>query len=157
VRVALDDIDRVILERMTEDARTSFRGIARDLGVSPDTVIGRYRRMEERGLIRGSTTVFDPVKLGYQGMVAFHIDMDPSSPDGEGDSRRVLETLIKLPNIIVVTRTVGDHDLLALGVIFGVGHLVELSGEIGGIPGVKDLQVSIWETGREISPKFFII
>ncbi len=151
----LDDIDRFIIERMTDDARVSFRGLARELGVSPDTVIGRYRRMEERGLIRGSTTVFDPVKLGYQGMAAFHIDMDPSSPDG--GSRRVLEKLIKLPNIIVATRTVGDHDLLALGVIFGVGHLVELSGEIGGIPGVKDLQVSIWETGREISPRFFII
>ncbi len=151
----LDDIDKFILERMTENARTSFRGIARDLGVSPDTVIGRYRRMEERGLIRGSTTVFDPAQLGYQGMVAFHIDMDPSSPDGV--SREVLENLIKLPNIIVATRTVGDHDLLALGVIFGVGHLVELSGEIGGIPGVKDLQVSIWETGREISPKYFIL
>lgn len=151
----LDDIDRFILERMTEDARTSFRGIARDLGVSPDTVIGRYRKMEERGLIRGSTTVFDPARLGYQGMAAFHIDMDPSSPDGV--SREVLENLIKLPNIIVATRTVGDHDLLALGVIFGVGHLVELSGEIGGIPGVKDLQVSIWETGREISPKYFIL
>ncbi len=51
----------------------------------------------------------------------------------------------------------GDYDLLALGMVFGVGHLVELSGEIGGIPGVRDLQVSIWETGREISPKFFII
>ncbi len=153
--VALDDIDRFILERMTEDARASFRGMARELGVSPDTVIGRYRRMEGRGLIRGSTTVLDPVQLGYQGMAAFHIDMDPSSPDG--DSRGVLEKLIKLPNIIVATRTVGDHDLLALGVVFGVGHLVELSGEIGGIPGVRDLQVSIWETGREISPKFFII
>ena len=152
---ALDDTDRFIIERMTEDARASFRGIARDLGVSPDTVIGRYRKMVERGVIRGSTTVFDPALLGYQGMAAFHIDMDPSSPDG--GSRRVLEKLIKLPNIIVATRTVGDHDLLALGVIFGVGHLMELSGEIGGIPGVKDLQVSIWETGQEISPKFFII
>ena len=153
--VDLDDTDRFILDKMTEDARTSFRGIARDLGVSPDTVIGRYRRMEKRGLIRGSTTVFDPVQLGYQGMAAFHIDMDPSSPDG--DSRRVLETLIKLPNIIVATRMVGDHDLLALGVVFDVAHMVELSREIGGIPGVRDLQVSLWKTGKEISPKFFII
>jgi DNA-binding Lrp family transcriptional regulator len=155
--VDLDDIDLFILEKLTEDARSSFRGLARELGVSPDTVIGRYRRMVERGVIRGSTTVVDPVELGYQGMAAFHIDMDPSTPDGEVDSRRVLETLIKLPNIIVATRTVGDHDLLALGVIFDVGHLVELSGEIGGIPGVRDLQVSIWETGKEISPKYFII
>jgi hypothetical protein len=101
--------------------------------------------------------VVNPVELGYQGMAAFHIDMDPSSLDGEADSQKVLETLIRLPNIIVATRTVGDHDLLALGVVFDVGHLVELSGEIGGIQGVRDLQVSIWETGREISPKFFII
>ena len=154
---ALDDTDRFILDTLTENARASFRGMARALGVSPDTVIGRYRKMEERGLIQGSTTVFDPVKLGYQGMAAFHIDMDPSSPDGDKDSRRVLEVLIKLPNIIVATRTVGDHDLLALGVVFGVEHLVELSGEIGKIPGVRDLQVSLWETGREISPRFFII
>ena len=155
--VDLDDTDLFILERLTVDARTSFRGMARELGVSPDTVIGRYRRMVERGVIRGSTTVVDPVELGYQGMAVFHIDMDPSSLDGEADSRKVLETLIRLPNIIVATRTVGDHDLLALGVVFNVGHLVELSGEIGGIQGVRDLQVSIWETGREISPKFFII
>jgi DNA-binding Lrp family transcriptional regulator len=155
--VDLDDTDRFILEKLTEDARSSFRGLARELGVSPDTVIGRYRRMVERGVIRGSTTVVDPVELGYQGMAAFHIDMDPSPPDGEVDSQRVLETLIKLPNLIVATRTVGDHDLLALGVVFDVGHLVELSREIGGISGVRDLQVSIWETGREISPKFFII
>ena len=152
-----DHIDRFILEKLTDDARSSFRGMARSLGISPDTVIGRYRKMVERGVIRGSTTVFNPVKLGYQGMAAFHIDMDPASPDGDIGSRMVLEMLIKLPNIIVATRTMGDHDLLALGVIFGVGHLVELSAEIGGIPGVKDLQVSIWETGNEISPKYFII
>jgi DNA-binding Lrp family transcriptional regulator len=155
--VDLDDTDRFILERLTVDARASFRGLARDLGVSPDTVIGRYRKMVERGVIRGSTTVVDLVELGYQGMAAFHIDMDPSSLDGEANSRRVLETLIKLPNIIVATRTMGDHDLLALGVVFDVEHLVVLSGEIGSIPGVRDLQVSIWETGREICPKFFII
>jgi DNA-binding Lrp family transcriptional regulator len=155
--VDLDDTDLFILERLTVDARASFRGMARELGISPDTVIGRYRRMVERGVIRGSTTVVNPVELGYQGMAAFHIDMDPSSLDGEADSRKVLETLIRLPNIIVATRTVGDHDLLALGVVFDVGHLVELSGEIGSIQGVRDLQVSIWETGREISPKFFII
>ena len=155
--VDLDDTDRFILERLTVDARSSFRGLARVLGVSPDTVIGRYRRMVERGVIRGSTTVVDPVELGYQGMAAFHIDMDPSTAEGEEDSRRILETLIKLPNIIVATRTMGDHDLLALGVVFDVGHMVELSREIGGISGVRDLQVSLWKTGREIAPKYFII
>jgi Lrp/AsnC family transcriptional regulator for asnA, asnC and gidA len=155
--VVLDEMDRFILDRLTENARSSFRGLARELGVSPDTVIGRYRRMVERGVIRGSTTVVDPVELGYQGMAAFHVDIDSSDPGGAGDSQRILETLIKLPNIIVATRTMGDHDLLALGVIFDVGHMVELSREIGGIPGVRDLQVSLWGAGNEVAPKYFII
>ena len=78
------EIDAFIIDRMTGDARVSFRSLARELGVSPDTVIGRYRRMEERGVINGSTTVFDPSRLGYQGMAAFHIDTE-HFPPGEGD------------------------------------------------------------------------
>jgi hypothetical protein len=57
----------------------------------------------------------------------------------------------------VATRTVGDHHLLAIGVVFGVAHLMRLCEEMGKIPGVKDLQVSIWEAGREVLPKYFII
>ena len=38
-----------------------------------------------------------------------------------------------------------------------VAHLMRLCEEIGKIPGVKDLQVSIWEAGGEVLPKYFII
>lgn len=156
----MDAVERFILERLTEDARTSFRRIARDLDMSPDTVINRYRRMVAEGVIRGSTVVVDPRKLGYEGMAAFHIDASPPSSPGEQaskDSALILDSLIKLPNVIVATRTVGDHDLLAIGVVFGVNHLMRLCEEIGKIPGVKDLQVSIWEASREILPRYFII
>jgi DNA-binding Lrp family transcriptional regulator len=156
----LDDMDWFILERLTADARTSFRSIARELEVSPDTIINRYRRMAAEGVIRGSTAVVDPRKLGYEGMVAFHIDISPSSSPGEQalkDSSLVLDSIIKLPNVILATRTVGDHDLLAIGVVFGIDHLMRLCEEIGKIPGVKDLQVSIWEAGREVLPKYFIV
>lgn len=154
----MDEIDDFIIDRMTGDARVSFRSLARELGVSPDTVIGRYRRMKERGIIKGSTTVFNPRGLGYQGMVAFHIDTEHAAPgDGDDMAEEILAALIKLPNIIVATRTVGDHDLLAIGVIFGVDHLMELSREIGGISGVRDLQGSIWVVEKEIMPRYFII
>ena len=35
--------------------------------------------------------------------------------------------------------------------------MMRLCEEIGKIPGVKDLQVSIWEAGGEGLPKYFII
>jgi DNA-binding Lrp family transcriptional regulator len=156
----MDKIDRFILDSLTKDARTSFRKIARDVGVSPDTVIGRYCKLVSAEVIKGSTAIVEPKMLGYEGMVAYHIDMSPSSSYGEQaikDSNFILYTLIKMPNIILATRTVGDHDLLALGVIFGVNHLMSMCEDISRIPCVKDLQVSVWEATKEILPKYFII
>ena len=42
-----------------------------------------------------------------------------------------LGRLIKLTNIIIAKRIVEDHSLLALGLIFNVGHLVTFSGKMG--------------------------
>jgi DNA-binding Lrp family transcriptional regulator len=159
-KAKIDGRDIRIIQALKEDARTSFRRIARELDVSPDTVIGRYRRMVAGGVIKGSTAVVDPKRLGYEGMAAFHIDMAPSSSRGERASKYsslIMDSLIGMPNIIVVTRTVGDHDLLAIGVVFGVNHLMGLCDEIGKIPSVKDLQVSIWDASMEVSPRYFII
>jgi len=35
----MDEIDEKIIEILTNDARTSFRQMAKDLGKSPDTII----------------------------------------------------------------------------------------------------------------------
>ncbi|MBS7626542.1 AsnC family transcriptional regulator [Candidatus Bathyarchaeota archaeon] len=74
----MDEIDLFIIKRMTEDARVSFRKIAKELGISPDTVITRHKTLQEKGAIRGSTVVINLKKIGYHEMVAFMIDASPS-------------------------------------------------------------------------------
>ena len=152
----MDEIDEKIVAMLTKDARTSFRQIAKDLNKSPDTVIKRYERLREEGLIRGSTIVVEPGRIGYEGMAAFHIDVSTSG-GAKTDSTSILRSLIKMPNIIVATKTVGDHDLLAVGVIHDFSHLMKLGGEIAAIPGVKNIQTALWAGGAEICPKYFII
>ena len=44
----MDETDAVIIKRMTQDARVSFRKIAKELGVSPDTVISRYKALQKK-------------------------------------------------------------------------------------------------------------
>ena len=152
----MEEIDEKIIEELTADARVSFRKIARKLDRSPDTIINRYERLIADGDIRGSTVVVNPTKVGYEGMAAFHIDI--SSPEGDkADTTNILKTLIKMPNIIVATKTIGDHDLLALGVIHNFDHMMKLGNEIAAIPGVKNIQTSLWAAGNEICPKYFII
>jgi len=138
----------------------SFRKIAKKLGISPDTVINRYKALQEKGAIRGSTVVINPRKLGYHGMAVFLIDASPShilATEATIDSSLILNRLIQMRNIILATKTVGDHDLLAIGVARDFEHLINIGTDIAKIPGVKDLQASFWVEKTELCPKYFII
>lgn len=157
----MDDTDLFIIKRMAENARVSFRKIAKELGVSPDTVISRYKALQEEGVIRGSTVVINPRNIGYHGMAAFMIDTSPThilaTEATPTDSSLILEKLIRMRNIILATKTVGDHDLLAIGVARDFEHLIEVGNDISKIPGVKDLRVSFWVEKAELCPKYFVI
>ena len=157
----MDKIDVAIIDKLTEDARMSFRKIARELGVSPDTVMHRYTALQKEGAIRGSTIVIDPRKIGYQAMAVFVIDTSPTHilprQNNPPDSSMILDRLIHMPNIIVAAKSVGDHDLLAISVVMSFEHLIKVRDDIARIPGVKDLQVSFWAEEMEICPKYFIV
>ena len=157
----MDKTDLAIIDKLTDDARTSFREIAKELGISPDTVINRYAALQKEGVIRGSTIVINPKKVGYQAMAVFMIDISPAhimaTEVTPADSSLILDKLIHMPNIIVATKSVGDHDLLAIGVAIDFEHLIKLRNDIAKIPGVNDIQVSFWVERTELCPKYFII
>ncbi|MGA3192941.1 MAG: AsnC family transcriptional regulator [Candidatus Bathyarchaeia archaeon] len=157
----MDKTDLAIIDKLTENARMSFRKIARELGVSPDTVVHRYTALQKEGAIRGSTIVIDPQKIGYQAMAVFVIDTSPTHilprQNNPPDSSMILDRLIHMPNIIVAAKSVGDHDLLAISVVMSFEHLIKVRDDIARIPGVKDLQVSFWVKDMEICPKYFIV
>ena len=159
--IRMDEIDLQIVGKLTNDARMSFRKIAEALDISPDTVISRYQKLMEKGVIRGSTVIIIPKKVGYHCMAAFLLDASPPHILGNEtnpiDSSRILDKLISMPNIILATKTVGDHDLLAVGVARDFEHLMYMIREIAGIPGVKDIQVSFWVEKSSLCPKYFIV
>jgi len=150
----MNELDALIVERLTADARTSFRRIAAEASRSTDTVINHYDRLVAKGVIRGSTVVLDAARIGYEGAAAFNIDAATS----EGASPvAIMEALIRKPNIILATRTVGEHDILALAVIHDIDHYARLGREIAAIPGVRGISSNLWPGGQEICPRFFIV
>jgi Lrp/AsnC family transcriptional regulator for asnA, asnC and gidA len=154
----LDNIDLCIIETLVKDARTSFRQIAKTLNVSPDTIIDRYTALQEKGVIRGTTITLNPKEIGYSAMAVFMIDTSPMEiSKNQFDSSVILEKIIRMRNIIVASKTVGDHDLLAIGVVKDFNHLFEIRNEIAAIPGVKDMEVSFWSEITELCPKYFVI
>ncbi len=157
----MDELDHAIIQRLTDDARVSFRKIAKELGVSADTIMNRYSSLQKEGIIQGSTIVLNPRKIGYHAMVVFLIDVSHGQTSNAQtppvESSQILERIIRMPNIIVASKCVGDHDLLAIGVVTGFEHLIEVRNDIAKINGVRDIQTTFWVEKTEMCPKYFII
>ena len=71
--VELDDLDMDIIRSLNENARKSFRDIAKELQVSLTTVSNRVKILERTGIIQGYIPVVDATKLGYDIMAVIGI------------------------------------------------------------------------------------
>ena len=65
----MDTLDLNIIELLNQNARMSFRNIARELDVSMSTISNRVKRMEDEGIILGYAPIVDSQKLGYDILV----------------------------------------------------------------------------------------
>ncbi|NJW55277.1 Lrp/AsnC family transcriptional regulator, partial [Salinimicrobium oceani] len=61
----LDETDHQILNMLIDNTRTPFTDIAKKLNISAGTVHVRVKKMEEAGIILGSSLTLNYEKLGY--------------------------------------------------------------------------------------------
>ena len=61
----MDDIDSKILRRLLTDARSSYRKIAFELGISPPTVLNRISKLERDEVIKSYSAMVDYAKIGF--------------------------------------------------------------------------------------------
>lgn len=71
--VELDELDIDIIRSLNDNARKSFRDIAKELQVSLTTVSNRVKILERSGVIQGYIPVVDATKLGYDIMAVIGI------------------------------------------------------------------------------------
>ena len=70
----LDDVDRKILDILIDNTRTPFTDIAKRLLISAGTVHVRVKKMEDTGIIKGSSLTLDYKMLGYN-FIAYSVDI----------------------------------------------------------------------------------
>jgi Lrp/AsnC family transcriptional regulator for asnA, asnC and gidA len=57
IGIEIDELDKQIVAKLTSDGRASFTQIAKQIGVSTDTVIKRYHKLKDRGTIKVSIQI----------------------------------------------------------------------------------------------------
>jgi len=147
--VKIDEIDISIIRALQKDARTNFAGIARDCGVSTDTISKRFRKMKKAGIIRGTTILLNPKSFGYGCVGSLGIDV--SYPH----LMEVVESLRKMPEIVTCTMSMGKHDIFCIAVLKNVGRLSQVKDFIKGHPAVREVTTSIWVDEILLCPENF--
>jgi DNA-binding Lrp family transcriptional regulator len=127
----MDELDHKILELLEEDSRQSYREIAKKLDVSHVNISNRIKRMEEKEIILGYTTIINPNKLGYYPL-CLRISADSGS-DLSIIGRKIAEN----ESVNVVLRVSGECELLALAMCESREKALNLLDEFHGISGIE--------------------
>jgi len=133
----IDDIDRVILEMLQEDARTSFKNIAQRVGVSEATIFVRVKKLLSKGVIDRFTAILSAELVG-KGLTAFVlIDADPKKLDS------VFNALTNIGDIYEIYDVTGSYYAIVKIRTSDREGLKEAIDKIGLIDGITRTETAI--------------
>ncbi len=117
----IDDTDRHILSVLLEDARTSLRSIAGEVGVALGTVSNRIKRMEEMGVIQGYGVLLDAEKVGWTMTVLCGLRIE------KGRLMEVQRRIAQDPRVFGIYDVTGEFDSMVLARVLNRVQLDDLS------------------------------
>jgi Lrp/AsnC family transcriptional regulator for asnA, asnC and gidA len=131
--VALDDIDRRLVEALQLDGRASYADLAELVGLSPAATRLRVQRLLDANVVQ-VVGVTDPLALGYPVMAALGVRV-------ERNVREVADRIAAIPGVIYVVFTSGSFDLLVEVICEDSSRLLTvIDDEIRGIADVRSVE-----------------
>lgn len=117
----LDDIDRVLVTRLQQDATQSYAALGAAVDLSAGSAHERVRKLRERGVIRRTTVDVDPAAVG-RGVLAY-VMLGADEWMGDAATRDALAAIPEIQeahitagtaSVLVKVRTATTEDLQAL-------------------------------------------
>jgi len=135
----LDELDKKILAKLVEDGKLPYTEIAKELFVSSGTIHVRMKKLEQAGVVTGSSLRLDYHKLGYDITAFLGIYLDKSSLYDE-----VSEQLKQIPEIVEANYTTGLYSVFVKIVCKDTNHLrLVLHDKIQKISGIQRTETFI--------------
>ena len=137
-KIKLDDIDHQILDMLIENTRTPFTDIAKKLLISAGTVHVRVKKMEDYGLIKGSSLILDYDKLGYTFIAYVGLYIKDTSK-----IKFIIQRINEIPNVTVAHITTGRFNIFCKVRCKDTDHAKEIIFMIDDIEGVSRTETMI--------------
>jgi Lrp/AsnC family leucine-responsive transcriptional regulator len=137
----MDALDRDILIALQREGRQSNLALARALGMSPSAMLGRVRRLERSGAIRGYRAIIDPAALG----IGLHALVIAQLREHSQSAIAAFEAGVKeLSGVRACYHVTGEFDMIVMLALRDLEHLAQLIRvDLALIPGVTKLETML--------------
>lgn len=123
----LDDIDRKLLSAMQEDARAPQSSLGARVGLSAAAVNRRLRRLNDAGVITGSTVLVAPEMVGRPVTVIAQIALESELPEMLD---RVRAALIECAQVQQCYYVAGEWDFVLVLLVTDMAEYTQLTRDL---------------------------
>ncbi len=104
-----DELDKKIIQSLNENARKSFREVAKDVGTSVTAVIHRVKKFEGAGIIKGYIPIVDSGYFGMELMAVIALRIS------QGKLLETQKNIARDDRVIAVYDITGEWDSMIVG------------------------------------------
>lgn len=134
----IDDTDRQIIKSLSEDGRTPFAQIAKQVGVSTGTIRQRYHRLVQDGVLQ-IVAVTNPLLMGFATMAQIGVKAEVNRLE------EIAEEIAAFEEVIYLVLVTGSYDLHVEVVCRDKTHLLNfLSKKLHAVEGVKEAETFMY-------------
>jgi len=137
----VDQLDREIIVALQREGRKSNLALARQLDLSPSAMLGRVRRLENCGAIRGYRAIVDPAALGITVQALTVVKLREHS---ERAIREFEEAVKGVVGVRACYHVTGQFDMVMMLALRDLAHLAQMIRvDLARIPGVMQLETML--------------
>ncbi|MHA2303191.1 MAG: AsnC family transcriptional regulator [Candidatus Thorarchaeota archaeon] len=130
----MDPVDRVILDRLKINCRTSLQDLSRMTSISANAVKKRINKLESSGVIDSFTIILSPLMTNEDSVIAI-LEFETEQLE-----KKLLKNLSKNQSIYKISRLL-DGRYIVFGVYFDSEELSSLTMHLRKLPGISNVEM----------------
>ncbi len=107
----IDETDRKILAALSRDANVPHQQLARECGITRQTVSSRIKRLESEGVIRKYRAAIDYGRIGLRSFFVLFLKLDTAD---QAASEAFISALKADPHVLMDASITGEWDVVLL-------------------------------------------
>ncbi|MBK5133967.1 Lrp/AsnC family transcriptional regulator [Candidatus Bathyarchaeota archaeon] len=135
--IKIDDTDIKILKIIFFDARIKLKELAKEVGVSTNTLNQRIKRLTDKKVIIGTTLSKNMALIGYPFLAILGVNIDPKV------EQHIMNVIRKLSKVMAIHKTIGGFDMIIFVTAKTINELDNLKQTIKKHNGVKSTSLMI--------------